>query len=127
MLPQKKKHKRMDTRFGPEKGSRGVGPVIIIHESIAVSLRAGGRGFLCAHVRALLLRPSNDDRMRSRRHRGWRGMGTGIDDFEPELMDSIDGDVFGFRGESEEAILERVADKNFFNDFPDDFNDDDLE
>ena len=54
-------------------------------------------------------------------------MGTGIDDFEPELMDSIDGDVFGFRGESEEAILERVADKNFFNDFPDDFNDDDLE
>ena len=91
MLPQKKKHKRMDTRgFGPEKGTRGIG-------------RRGRRG---------------------RRQMGGGGM---MDEFEPELMDGLDGgDVFGFRGESEEAVLERVVDKNFFNDFPDDFNDDDL-
>jgi len=54
-------------------------------------------------------------------------MGMGTDEFEPEMMDGIDGDVFGFRGESEETVLERVVDKNFFNGFPDDFNDDDLE
>ena len=62
-------------------------------------------------------------RRRGRRHGGFDG-----DLDAPELMDGLDGDVFGFRGgESEAAVLERVVDKNFFNDFPDDFNDDDLE
>ena len=55
--------------------------------------------------------------------------GGGFDDVDaPEFMEGLESDVFGFRGgESEAAVLERVVDKTFFNDFPDDFNDDDLD